>query len=169
MISKKYMPSFVAGFAAGVLSTIPGIKSLNCCLIVPAAAFFSLYLYIKTTGDNSHINLNKALGFGLLTGLIAAFFTTFFDLLITYITHTNDFVTSLPQSKELINEFKLGRLMDAYLELMDEMIKDIKATGFSALYTVLISISNFIVLSIFGMIGGLLGMSILNKRNRPQI
>ena len=168
MITRKYMPSFVAGFGAAVLSTIPGIKSFNCCLIVPAAAFLSLHLYIKSTGDKSPIQLNKALSFGLLTGLIAAFFTTFFDLLITYITHSNDFVTALPQSKELLNDLNLGHLMDAYLELMDSIVKDIRETGFSALYTVMISLSNFIVLTIFGMLGGLLGMSILNKRNRPQ-
>jgi len=168
MINRKYIPSFVTGFGAAVLSTIPGIKSLNCCMIVPAAAFLSLYLYIKTTGDKSPINLNKAFGFGLLTGLIAALFTTFFDLLITYITHSNDFVATLPQSRELMNEFNLGRLMDAYSELMEGMVKDISETGFSALYTVMISISNFIILSIFGMLGGLLGMSILNKRNRPK-
>ena len=113
--------------------------------------------------------MNKALSFGLLTGLIAAFFTTFFDLLITYITHSNDFVTALPQSKELLNDLNLGHLMGTYLELMDSIVKDIRETGFSALYTVMISLSNFIVLTIFGMLGGLLGMSVLNKRNRPQI
>ena len=165
----KYLPSIVTGFGAAVLSTIPGIKNLNCCLIIPAAAFLSIYLYNKSTGNNSPIKLNKALSYGLITGLIAALFSSLFDILITFITHSNDLVVGLEQTEEMMNELKLGALMDASMEIMRTMVKEIKATGFSALYTVMITISNFFIFSIFGMLGGLLGMAVLNKRNRPQV
>ena len=166
---KKYLPSVVAGFGAAVLSTIPGIKSLSCCLLVPGAAFISLYLYNKSMGDNSPIQLNKALSYGLITGLVAALFTTLFDLLITFLTHSNDLVAGLPQTEELMNNFNLGPLMDESIKLIRQMAQDIKKNGFSALYVVMITMSNFFILSIFGMLGGLLGMAVLNKRNRPKI
>jgi hypothetical protein len=165
---KKYLPSIVAGFGAAVLSTIPGIKSLSCCLLVPGAAYLSLYLYNKSTGDNSPIQLNKALSYGLITGLVAALFTTLFDLLITYLTHSNDLVAGLPQTEEVMNNFNLGPLMDESIKLIKQMATDIKQTGFSALYAVMITVSNFFILSIFGMLGGLLGMAVLNKSNRPK-
>ena len=165
---KKYMPSVVAGFGAAVISTIPGIKSLSCCLIVPIASVISLYLYDKSMGDNSPIHLNKALSYGLITGLVAALFITLFDLLITYLTKSNDLVAGLPQTEELMTNFNLGPLMDESIKLMKQMVLDIKLTGFSALYAVMITISNFFILSIFGMLGGLLGMAVLNKRNRPK-
>lgn len=164
----KYLPSIVTGFGAAVLSTIPGIKNLNCCLIIPAAAFLSIYLYNKSTGNDSPIKLNKALSYGLITGLIAALFSSLFDILITYITHSNDLVVGLEQTEEMMQELKLGSLIDASMEIMRTMVKEIEATGFSALYTVMITISNFFIFSIFGMLGGLLGMAVLNKRNRPQ-
>jgi hypothetical protein len=164
----KYLPSIVTGFGAAVLSTIPGIKNLNCCLIIPAAAFLSIYLYNKSTGNDSPIKLNKALSYGLITGLIAASFSSLFDILITYITHSNDLVVGLEQTEEMMQELKLGSLIDASMEMMRTMVKEIEATGFSALYTVMITISNFFIFSIFGMLGGLLGMAVLNKRNRPQ-
>jgi hypothetical protein len=166
---KKYMPSVVAGFGAAVISTIPGIKSLSCCLIVPIASVISLYLYNKSMGDNSPIHLNKALSYGLITGLVAALFITLFDLLITYLTKSNDLVAGLPQTEELMTNFNFGPLMDESIKLMKQMALDIKQTGFSALYAVMITISNFFILSIFGMLGGLLGMAVLNKRNRPKI
>jgi hypothetical protein len=166
---KKYMPSVVAGFGAAVISTIPGIKSLSCCLIVPIASVISLYLYNKSMGDNSPIHLNKALSYGLITGLVAALFITLFDLLITYLTKSNDLVAGLPQTEELMTNFNLGPLMDESIKLMKQMVLDIKQTGFSALYAVMITISNFFILSIFGMLGGLLGMAVINKRNRPKI
>jgi hypothetical protein len=165
----KYLPSIVTGFGAAVLSTIPGIKNLNCCLIIPAAAFLSIYLYNKSTGNNSPIKLNKALSYGLITGLIAALFSSLFDILITFITHSNDLVAGLEQTEDMMRELNLGSLMDASMEIMSTMVKEIKATGFSALYTVMILISNFFIFSIFGMLGGLLGMAVLNKRNRPQV
>jgi len=164
----KYLPSIVTGFGAAVLSTIPGIKNLNCCLIIPAAAFLSIYLYNKSTGNDSPIKLNKALSYGLITGLIAALFSSLFDILITYITNSNDLVVGLEQTEEMMRELKLGALMDASLEIMRTMVKEIESTGFSALYTVMITISNFFIFSFFGMLGGLLGMAVLNKRNRPQ-
>jgi len=166
---KKYLPSIITGFGAAVLSTIPGLKSLNCCLIVPIAAFLSLYLYNRTMGDDSPIKLNRALSYGLITGLVAAFFTSLFDLLITYLTHSNDLVTGLQQSEDFMNQFNLGPLMDQSIKLMEEMVKEIEKSGFSALYAVMISLSNFFILSVFGMLGGLIGMAILNKRNRPHI
>ncbi len=165
----KYLPSIVTGFGAAVLSTIPGIKNLNCCLIIPAAAFLSIYLYSKSTGNDSPIKLNKALSYGLITGLIAALFSSLFDILITYITHSNGLVVGLEQTEEMMQELKLGKLIDASLEIMRKMVTEIEATGFSALYTVMITISNFFIFSIFGMLGGLLGMAVLNKRNRPQV
>ena len=165
----KYLPSIVTGFGAAVLSTIPGIKSLSCCLLVPGAALLSLYLYNKSTGDNSPIQLNKALSYGLITGLVAALFITLFDLLITYLTHSNDLVESLPQTEEIMNDLNIGPLMDESIKLIKQMAADIKQTGFSALYAVMITMSNFFILSIFGMLGGLLGMAVLNKRNRPKI
>jgi hypothetical protein len=164
----KYLPSIVTGFGAAVLSTIPGIKNLNCCLIIPAAAFLSIYLYNKSTGNDSPIKLNKALSYGLITGLIAALFSSLFDILITYITHSNDLVVGLEQTEEMMQELKLGSLIDASMEIMRTMVKEIEGTGFSALYSVMITISNFFIFSIFGMLGGLLGMAVLNKRNRPQ-
>ena len=164
----KYLPSIITGFGAAVLSTIPGIKNLNCCLIIPAAAFLSLYLYNKSTGNDSPIKLNKALSYGLITGLIAALFSSLFDILITFITHSNDLVVGLEQTEEMMQELNLGALMDASMEIMRTMVKEIEATGFSALYTVMITISNFFIFSIFGMLVGLLVMAVLNKRNRPK-
>lgn len=165
----KYLPSIVTGFGAAVLSTIPGIKNLNCCLIIPAAAFLSIYLYHKSTGNNSPIKLNKALSYGLITGLIAALFSSLFDIMITFITHSNDLVVGLEQTEEMMQELKLGKLIDASMEIMRTMVTEIEGTGFSALYVVMITISNFFIFSLFGMLGGLLGMAVLNKRNRPQV
>lgn len=161
---KKVFPSLVSGFTAFVLTTIPFLKSLACCLIVPGAAVLALFLDQKINHNLEKITIKKALFFGFLTGLFATFFITSFDLLMTFITKTNDLIYSLPQTEVMMRQWNLGPLFDESLNLIKQMAADIQTTGFSLLYAIMIFFSNFISNSIFGMIGGTLGMALLNRK-----
>ncbi|MFZ0456814.1 MAG: hypothetical protein WCE54_07165 [Ignavibacteriaceae bacterium] len=166
MSSKKYFPSLICGFGAAVLTTVPGIKSFGFCLLVPAAAVLSLFLNQKVTGSNSDIDSGTAITFGILTGLFAAVFATFFDVLITFFTHTNDFVQTLPESSSVLKSV-LGPVVDDMMKTFNKMSSDIQAHGFSLLYTIAVLVGNGIMYLIFGMLGGLLGKSFINKRSTP--
>ena len=76
MNSHKYFPPLVCGFGAAVISTIPGVKSIGCCLIIPVAAWLSLVLNEKINKVKPPVTAVNALFFGLLTGLFAAIFST---------------------------------------------------------------------------------------------
>jgi hypothetical protein len=78
---KKYLSAFVCGFGAGVLQIVPVAKSFSCCLIIPAAAFLALVLEQKSTNNFTRILPGKAILIGLVTGLYAAIFGSFFDIL----------------------------------------------------------------------------------------
>lgn len=166
MSSKGYLPSLVAGFGAAVLTTVPGIKEFGCCLIVPLAVITALLLYRKTLNHDADISVKTSLLIGFLTGVFAALFATFFDIIITLFTHSNDFVQSLPQTREVLDSLNLGEAAKQTLNLMDGMAEQITSTGFSLLYTIFILISNVIVDSIFGLIGGALGRIIINRRTQ---
>jgi len=166
MSSKGYLPPLVAGFGAAVLTTVPGIKEFGCCLIVPLAVITALLLYSKTLNHNTEISVKTSLIIGVLTGIFAALFTTFFDIIITLFTHSNDFVQSLPQTKEVLDSLNFGEAAKQTLALMNGMADQITSTGFSLLYTIFILISNLIVDSVFGLIGGVLGRIIINRRTQ---
>lgn len=161
---KKFFPSLVSGFVASVFSTIPLLKSFSCCLLVPAAAVLALFLDRRINNNLEKITIKKALLFGFLTGLFAAFFITSFDLLMTYITKTNDLITTLPQTEDMMNDWNFGPLMEQSITMLKQMAEEINNTGFSTLYAFMILFSNLISNTIFGMIGGALGMAILNKK-----
>lgn len=161
---KKYLPTFITGFAASVLSIVPGIKNLSCCLIVPGAVILALILDQKVNKNSERIQINKAVMFGILTGLFATLFITALDVLITFITRTNDFVEALPQSEVLIKELNFGPMAEESLKMIKQMANEIQKNGFSFLYLLILFTSNFITNSIFGLIGGLVGMGLLNKR-----
>ncbi len=164
MPSKAYLPSLVAGFGAAVLTTVPGVREFGCCLIVPLAVITAMLLYKKTLDEDTNIPVSRGLLIGFLTGLFAALFSTFFDVIVTLFTHTNDFVETLPQTKEVLDSFNFGEAAKQTLDLMKGMAEQITSTGFSLLYTIFILISNLIVDSIFGLLAGLLGRIIVNRR-----
>lgn len=168
MILKKYLPTLVCGFGAAVLSTVPGIKNFSCCLIVPAAAAISILLDKKINSSNEKVLVGKSLGFGFLTGLFATLFITTFEMLLTYFTKSNDFIQSLPQTEIVMRQWDLGPMVDESLKLIKSVSKDILKNGFSIIYLLMILSSNFIINSIFGMIGGALGMSLANRKSREE-
>jgi hypothetical protein len=45
------------------------------------------------------------------------------------------------------------------------MVADIQSNGFSILYAILITLTNLITYSIFGILGGVIATAILNKKN----
>ncbi|HEY6906468.1 MAG TPA: DUF4199 domain-containing protein, partial [Ignavibacteriaceae bacterium] len=163
---KAYLPSLVTGFGAAVLTTVPGVREFGCCLIVPLAVFTALLLFRKTMNGDSNISVKTSLYLGFLTGIFAALFSTFFDIIVTYFTHSNDFVKALPQTQEVLDSFKLGELAKQTVDLMKNMGDQITSTGFSLLYSLLILMSNLIVDTIFGMLGGVLGRIIVNRRTQ---
>ena len=166
MAYKKYLPTLVCGFGAAVLSTVPGIKNFSCCLLVPAAAAISILLDKKITHSNEKVSISKSLGFGFLTGIFATIFITTFEMLITFFTKSNDFIEALPQTEMIMRQWNLGPLVDESLKLIKTVAKEIEKNGFSVVYLLMILSSNFIVNSIFGMIGGALGMSFANRKAR---
>ncbi|MEO8399058.1 MAG: hypothetical protein ABI550_04485 [Ignavibacteriaceae bacterium] len=168
MVSKKYSPAIVCGFGAAVLTIVPGIRAAGCCLFVPLAASLSLFLYKKINKSSENISTNNALLFGLFTGLSAALFATLFDLIITYITRSNDFVESLPQVEIMLKNLKMGEAVIETLNIMKNMAADITNKGFSFFYSFILLISNTLVYTVFGIIGSLLGMYFINKKNVRQ-
>ena len=88
------------------------------------------------------------------------------EIIITYITKSSDLVASLPQAEKVVRDMNLGPAADESIEVLKQMVNDIQSKGFSLLYSLLITITNLITYSIFGMLGGLIGTAIINKRNQ---
>ena len=167
-MNKKYLPALVCGFGASVLTTIPGLESFACCLLVPVASIISVRLYNNANTDLIRLNTGTGVILGLMTGLYAAGFASIFEVVMTYVTKTNDLVVGYPQVEKLIRDLNLGDAAKESIELLKSMISEIKTKGFSILYTAIITFSNILSYSIFGMLGGVIGAALINKRNKPN-
>lgn len=162
---KKYLSAFVCGFGAGVLQIVPVAKSFSCCLIIPAAAFLAILLERKSKNETGTIELKNGILIGTITGLYAALFGSFFDLLVTFITKSNDLVAALPEFQKLITNFPVSDFIKEEVSNMLYKVYDqIRETGFSWLYTFSVVINNFFINTIFGLLGGLFGSQFINSR-----
>lgn len=159
------MSSLVCGFGAGVLQIVPLLKSFSCCFILPLAAFFSLWLNQRATNSKSKITSKDALRFGIATGLYAALFGSFFEIFITFITKQNDIISTFPELQKMINNFPVSpEIKTEVLNLFQKVREDILASGFSILYTFSVLVNNFIVNTIFGAAGGVIGAQVINSK-----
>jgi hypothetical protein len=165
-MNKIYLPALVCGFGASVLTTIPGFEAFACCLLVPIASIVSVRLYKKANTEIIRLNTGTGILLGLLTGLFAALFASTFEIIITYFTKTNDLVTGYPQAERVIRDLNLGDTAKESLELLKKMVSEIKTKGFSFLYTIIITFSNLLTYSIFGMLGGVIGVAYINNRSK---
>ena len=165
---KRILPSLVCGFGASVLTTIPGFKDFGCCLIIPTATYFALFLDMKINHSYEMIRPSKAVTFGLLTGIFATFFSTGFEILITYLLKTNDFVASLPQFNTTFKNYFQGPAFEQGLASLKKLEQEIVTNGFSPIYLISFFSINIVVNTIFGIAGGLFGMYFINKRYNSQ-
>ncbi|GAB4295221.1 MAG: hypothetical protein Kow0098_17380 [Ignavibacteriaceae bacterium] len=165
MQNKKIQAALLCGFGAAVLTTVPGLKSFGCCLIIPLAGAISVVLYLKMNREEIlPIETKTVIILGLLTGIISAVFATSTEVLITFITKTNDFVESLPASQQMLRELNLGTLAEDSLKMMNAIAEDIRNKGFSFFYTFAVLTSNTIVNTIFSILGAVIGMIFINRR-----
>ena len=165
-MNKKFLPGLVCGFGAAVLTTIPGVQTIACCLLVPIASVISVFLYKKSQPGLLKIQTGTGILLGLLTAVFAALFASGFEIIITYITRTSDLVTSMPQAEKVVKDMNLGPAAEESMEILKQMVSEIQSKGFSFLYAFLITTTNLITYSIFGMLGGLIGTAVINKRNQ---
>ena len=164
----RILPALVCGFAAAVLSAVPIIKSFSCCLIVPVAAFLSLYLYQKANNDFGRIVPAKALFYGMMTGVFAALFTTLFESIFLYISRSAELSLAISDVQNLFSEFKDNPAYDEMMDSLYKIVDEIKENGFSATYTFSMLFVTLIAHVIFGIIGALFGMQFLNRKNSEQ-
>lgn len=113
--------------------------------------------------------MSKALLFGLYTGLVAAFFGTIFEIMITFITRQNDIIIAFPEMQRMVEGFPLSpEIKNEVMSIFQTVRKELMDTGFSWIYTISILFNNFFINSVFGIIGGLIGAQIINSKNKSS-
>ena len=153
----KWKPVIIGGVVMGVLSALPLIGTLNCacCILVLGGGALASYLYQKdyplhlpplTMGDGALI--------GLLAGLVGA---------------VVDSIVSIPISLLGIGAAQLASALDMLRSSPDippeliGVLEGMLAGGAIGITLLIGLVCNLVIFAIFGSVGGLLGIAILQK------
>ncbi|MDH7511681.1 MAG: hypothetical protein QHH14_01900 [Clostridiales bacterium] len=151
--SGMLMPAVVGGVAAGVLSAVPFLGCL-CCLWIIGGAMLAAYLLAR----NSPASLSAGDGaiVGIFTGIVAA---------------VVDSVVSIPF--EAANREIFSKFMEQISHFTEEMPSgwetwfEKTAEGVSPGLFMLGLVIAAVVFSVFGALGGVIGVSLFGRKKIP--
>lgn len=160
---KKFLAPLICGFSIGVIQNVPIFGSFSCCILLPLAAYYSLILDQKANKNSDYIPYTKGLLFGFLTGVFAALIGSAIDITLTLIFKSNSFSMMVNDFIRTLQDFPLeAQLKKQMADMLIKAKEDIALHGFSFFYTFSMTIDQLFVNSIFGSIGGLIGVKIIN-------
>jgi hypothetical protein len=147
----KFVPALWGGVLIGVISGVPFLDFVNCacCAGVLAGGILAVYLYKKDLPEEQVLDTNDGAILGLLAGVIGAIIASIFGLFFGPMTF--DFLDKIADYTD-------------NPELMD-FLDAINRDSFGAMMVMFGFIMEVIVDSIFGLLGGLLGVALFKKKS----
>jgi len=154
MDSGRLQPALYGGLFIGVLSALPLVNAGNCCCCLWVVAGGALAVYLRQQNSPGAVAASE----GALVGLLAGLFGGVLAGLLSIPLHA---MTSGFQ-QQIVDRI-LSSNPDMPPEARDAMER--LATG-AALRTVG-ALINVVVFTVFGMLGGLLGVAVFKKDAPP--
>lgn len=167
MNSPNKMTSIIYGTLVMTMSAIvPVLNFINliCCAGIIAGGFVGVYNYWRQL-QNAGLQLTSKDGgmIGILCGILSAVFVTGFTLIISLFSDTNPMLEFIKTFDEL--GIQTPPEMNHYIERFSNEFNEY---GFSPTISIISFISNLIIYPLFGTIGAILGVSLLNKKRNLQ-
>ena len=156
MDSNRLQPALLGGVFIGVLSALPIISAGNCCCCLWAVSGGVLAVYLRQQRSPVAIDAPEGALMGLMAGVIGGIIGAVLLIPINMLVG--------PWQAEL-----MSRILETNEEMPAErremMRRAAASTGAFAIAGMLI---NVVLYTVFGMLGGLLGVAIFKKSAPPQ-
>jgi hypothetical protein len=151
----KLRPALIGGALIGIISAIPIISLINCfcCAGVVIGGIVAVHLYNKNLGG-LELTSSEGVVIGLMAGASGALISTILTSMIT-----GGVKNQINKILEYSNEIPP--------EIQDALIR-IQEMGGNLFFVIVGLVFSLIIFSIFGIIGGLIGVSLFRKKQIPQ-
>lgn len=153
-MGERLQPAFWGGLFIGVLSALPLVGAANCCCCLWVLSGGALTVYLRQ--QNSPLSVPAAEGalMGLIAGAIGGVLATVLSIPMQMIAG--------PFQQQLLERFLEGNP-----DIPPEFRDIFQRTAVGAASVAILLVFNLIVMTIFGMLGGLLGVAIFKKSAPP--
>jgi hypothetical protein len=158
MDSSRLQPALLGGVFIGVMSALPIVNFANCCCCLWVLAGGALAVYLRKQNATIPITAAEGALVGLLAGAIGGVIWAVLNIPIQMFMG--------PMQAEWI-----GRLAAGNEDMPPELREMLDRMGSGAAFGaagIFMSLVNIVMTSIFGMLGGLLGVAIFNRNAPPQ-
>lgn len=156
-MNNKLKPALIGGVLLGLLSVIPFVNSLNacCCLWAIIGGMLASYLYIK--GSPTPVKAGDGAVIGALAGLVGAVISLILGIPISYAMG--------PTMRNL-----MLKLLESVNPDQAELFRhQFELAGNSIARVIINGIIGAVLLFVFSVIGGLLGVAIFEKRKGAPV
>jgi hypothetical protein len=147
----RLKPALIAGAFIGLISSIPVISLINCfcCAGVILGGVLAVNLYRKDLQD-SDLTSTDGVMLGWMAGASGALFSTVLTSMFTGgVKH------------------QISKILEYSAEMppeLEEALLRLQQMGSNLFFTILMLVVSLIIYSIFGIIGGLIGISVQKKK-----
>jgi hypothetical protein len=151
----KLLPAVWGGLLMGVISGVPFLSWINCacCAGVMAGGALAVYLFRRQLDPRYHMDMGDGASLGLLAGVFGAMIGTALNQVFA------QFSFELAQKilSEYVQDQEAGAILDQ-LRSSSSLVKKFAILGF---------FMQLVLFSIFGLLGGLIGVRLFGKSSRP--
>ena len=150
----RLQPAFWGGLFIGVLSALPLVGAANCCCCLWVVIGGALATYLRQQNTSFQITAGEGALVGVMAGAIGGVIWTVLAIPLQMMTmpFQQDWIDQIlssnpdmpPEAREMIERFATNTAVGAFLLVI-----------------------NFVASTIFGTLGGLLGVAIFKKNAPP--
>lgn len=153
----KLQPAVYGGLFIGVLSALPVVNLGNCCCCLWVVAGGLLTAYLMQQNHPFAIRVEDGLLGGLLAGIFGGILGVLLAIPIT--------LAMGPMQARMLDRIAANPdFPDQYRAILDNMSRN--AAGAIAMRMVF-GVISVVIDAVFGMLGGLLGVALLKKKDVP--
>ena len=153
MDPNRLQPALYGGLFIGVLSALPIVSMGNCCCCLWVIAGGALAAYLRQQNSAFQVQASEGALVGLLAGFIGGIVAA---------------ILSIPMQL-LMSGFQ-QQIMDRMLsnpDMTPEVRNIIERFGAGSAFRAVSAVGSVVVSTVFGMLGGLLGVAMFKKKNAP--
>ena len=150
----KLMPAVYGGLVIGIISGVPFLSWINCacCAGVMGGGFLAVFLFRRDLDSRYHMDLSDGAQLELLAGLFGAVIATALSQVFATVSY------------EMVHKIITTYLQDPEMEEMFDRFRPDMLTGGLLFFGFLV---NLVFYTLFGLLGGLIGVSLVGKSRSP--
>ena len=168
----KVKPALIGGAIMAATSAIPYLNMINCacCAGIMLGGMASVYFYLRSLPpDEPPLQAKHGLILGAFAGIFGALIETFVTVIIIKLLSKGYFDQIYIEIEHSITDMQtkgeeVPQILTKIQEAIGTLTQEIADTGFSFVLTVLMLVFNTMKDVLFGLLGGLIGIAVLQKK-----